>query len=110
MTVGERIRKRRIELGYTQEQLAKKMGYSGKTSVCKAETYENDVTTAKVSKFAKALDCSEAYLMGWETIDGKEFMEIPEFEPDQLELIEMYSKLNKEQKLQVLALLRSFTS
>ena len=66
MTVGERIRQRRIELGMSQSDLAKKMGYSGKSSVCKAETYGNDVTTSKVRKFADALGVTSAYLMGWE--------------------------------------------
>lgn len=66
MQVGERIKKRRLELGLTQEELAKKMGYSGKSSVCKAETWGDEITTAKVHKFAKALDCSYEYLMGWE--------------------------------------------
>lgn len=35
--------------------------------------------------------------------------EIPGFEPEHLELIEMYSKLNKEQKDAVLNLLHAFT-
>lgn len=66
MTVGERIKQRRIELGLSQEELARKMGYSGKSSVCKAETYGDSITTAKITKYAEALDVSEAYLMGWQ--------------------------------------------
>ena len=66
MTVGERIKKRRIELGLSQADLAKKMGYADKTAVCKAETTGDNITTTKVSKFAKALNCSSSYLMGWE--------------------------------------------
>lgn len=65
MTVGERIKLKRIELGMSQEELAAKMGYSGKSSVCKAETYGDSITTAKVTKFAKALGVTESYLMGW---------------------------------------------
>lgn len=34
--------------------------------------------------------------------------EIPAFEPEHLELIQLYSKLKKEQKLAVINLLRSF--
>lgn len=64
MTVGERIKQRRLELGLTQEELALKMGYKGKTSVCVAETKGNNVTTTKVKKFAKALNVSVQYLLG----------------------------------------------
>lgn len=68
MTVGERIKNRRVELGYSQEELAKKMGYSGKSTVCKAETCGDDITTTKIKKYASALNCSFEYLMGWEEI------------------------------------------
>lgn len=66
MTVGERIKRTRLELGMSQEELAKRMNYSGKSSVCKAETYGDNITTAKVQRFADALGVSFDYLMGWE--------------------------------------------
>lgn len=34
---------------------------------------------------------------------------VPDFEPDHIELIEMYSKLTKEQKQTVMSMLHSFT-
>ncbi len=64
MTVGERIRQRRIELGLTQEELGKRLGY-GKSAVCRVEKEGNNITTDRISKFAKALECSPSYLMGW---------------------------------------------
>jgi len=64
MTVGNRIKQRRIELGLTQSELAARMGYSGKTSVCMAEKSGDNITTTKVKKFAEALDVSFRYLMG----------------------------------------------
>lgn len=70
MTVGDRIRERRIELGLTQEELATRMGYSGKSSVCAAETGGDNVTTTKVKKFAMALGCSPRYLMGFAEEEG----------------------------------------
>ena len=48
---------------------------------------------------------SHDYLM---TGEEKEKPTIPEFEPEHLELIEMYSKFNKEQKSAILNLMRSF--
>lgn len=66
MTVGERIKQKRIELGMSQEELSKKMGYSGKSSVCKAETYGDNITTSKIQRFADALGTTPSYLMGWD--------------------------------------------
>jgi transcriptional regulator with XRE-family HTH domain len=64
MTVGSRIKQRRLEMGLTQSELAEKMGYSGKTSVCMAEKGGDNITTTKVKKFAEALGVSFRYLMG----------------------------------------------
>ena len=102
MTIGERIKMARLKMGYTQEELAKKMGYSGKTSISKIESSGDNVTTNTVMKFADYLNTSAAALFGWEE------PEVPEFEPDHIELIELYSKLTKEQKQTVMNLLRSF--
>lgn len=66
MTVGERIKSARESKGLSQEELAKRMGYAGKSSVCKAETWGDNITTTKVVKFANALGVSFEYLMGWE--------------------------------------------
>ncbi len=67
MTVGERIKQRREELGLSQGDLAKKMNVS-RQAISKAELHDNNITTEKVSKFAKALNCTEALLTGWSDI------------------------------------------
>ena len=66
MTVGERIKLRRRELGLTQTELAERMGLTSKTTICKAETKDFNPTTDRVKEFAKALGVTPAYLMGWE--------------------------------------------
>lgn len=65
--VGEQIKKRRIELGLTQEELAKKLGYKSNTTINKIELGINDITQSKVIEFAKALNTTPAYIMGWNT-------------------------------------------
>lgn len=45
MTVGERIKKLRIEKGLSQEELAKRAGYADKTAICKIERSGDDVST-----------------------------------------------------------------
>ena len=64
MNIGERIRKRREELGLTQEELAKKLGYKSRSSVNKVET-ARELSNKKVRQYAEILECSPAYLMGW---------------------------------------------
>lgn len=65
MTVADRIKELRERRGWTQEELAERMGYTTKSSISKIETSGNDITLKKVSKLAKALNTSESYLMGW---------------------------------------------
>lgn len=65
-TIGQRIKKRRTDLDMTQEELAKRLGYSHKSSIGKIENGNNDITQSKVVEFAHALDTTVAYLMGWD--------------------------------------------
>lgn len=64
-TIYERIKARRIELGYSQEDLAKKLGYTSRSTVNKIESGKIDISQSKIALFARALQCTPAYLMGW---------------------------------------------
>lgn len=63
--IGERIKKRRKELGITQEDLSNKLGYRSKTTIAKIENGTNDIMQNRVMDFAKALQTTPAYLMGY---------------------------------------------
>lgn len=63
-TLGERIKERRVAAGYSQDTLAKKLGYRSRSTIAKIEAGENDVSQTKIQAFADALGCSAAYLMG----------------------------------------------
>ena len=54
MELYQRIRKRREELGLSQEELAQKMGYKSRSSINKIEMGENDIPQKKIVKFARA--------------------------------------------------------
>ena len=64
--VGANIKQRRLELGLTQTDLAKRLGYNSRVAVCRVENGKEDLSTERVRKFAKALNCTPADLMGWE--------------------------------------------
>lgn len=63
--IGKRIKEKRESIGMTQEELADKLGYKNKSSIAKIETGTNDIVQSKVLEFAKVLNTSVAYLMGW---------------------------------------------
>lgn len=65
MELGDRIKKRRIELNLTQDELAEKLGYKSKSTITKIEKNINDIPMAKVEEFAKALKTTKEYIMGW---------------------------------------------
>ena len=78
MTIGKRIRRRRKELGMTQEELAKKMGYADRSAICFVEQGKRDITWENVCKYAKVLQCSPSYLMKWEDPIPDEDLELLE--------------------------------
>lgn len=63
------IKNRRLELGMTQSELAKKMGYSEKSMISKIESGKVDLPQSKIVDFAKALNTTPSALMGWTTYD-----------------------------------------
>ena len=65
-TIGERIKLRREELGLSQDELAKKLGYKTRSSITKIEKQANGLPQNKIAAIAKALNTSPAYIMGWE--------------------------------------------
>ncbi len=66
MDTGERIKRRREELGMSQEELAKKLGYKSRSSINKIELASRTFTQSKIKAFADALDVSPLYILGME--------------------------------------------
>lgn len=66
MNIGQRIKKRREQLGLTQEELATITGYKSRSSINKIELDGRGLPQSKIVSFAKALNTTPAYLMGWE--------------------------------------------
>ena len=67
MPIGERIRQRREELGLSQSELARIVGYKSRSSINKLEKDDkNGVSREQLYKIAQALKVTPSYLMGWE--------------------------------------------
>ena len=101
MTIGERIKQRRLELGLSQEDLAKRLGNKSRASVCTVEKDKEDLTTDRIRKYAEALETTPSYLMGWDE---------PASDDSEIKrLYEMYQKASPEVRSAVETLLRSAT-
>lgn len=62
-TLGDRVRAERVRQGITQDELAKKAGYSSRTSINKIEN-GRPASLKVVHKLAEALNVSEWHLLG----------------------------------------------
>lgn len=67
----QNIKKRREELGISQEELATALGYKHRSSINKIELGINDLPQSKIKEFAVALNTTVSTLMGWDKIEKK---------------------------------------
>lgn len=66
MELFKRIRAMRKDLNMSQDELAKEVGYTSRSTIAKIESGENDIPQSKIKDFARALQTTPAELMGWE--------------------------------------------
>ena len=62
-TIGQRIRRIRIAKGLTQDDLAKLMGYSNRSTINKIESGAHNIDHEKILKFAYILKVPAGYLL-----------------------------------------------
>lgn len=109
MTIGQRVKLRREELGLSQEELAKRIGYKSKTSINKIELDFRNLTQSKIKAIADALETTPSYIMGWdeEAAEAAKKKAAPS-EEDSLnaEIIKLFMGLTADQKKEALNYLR----
>ena len=101
-------------MNMSQEELARKTGYTDRSSIAKIEAGKVDLTESKILLFAKALNVSPARLMGVNGGAGsneKGFSSnpAPALTPDERQLINDYRELTppgKEYIRQTMAMAR----
>jgi transcriptional regulator with XRE-family HTH domain len=84
LTLYENIKKRRIEKGWTQAELADALGYE-RSMIAKIEKGLVDLTLSRTKDFAKVLGTTPNELIGW---NNKE-----ELEADAIEIAKMVKKI-----------------
>lgn len=86
MTIYERIKKRRKELGLSADQVAKALGVS-RATVYRYESKDIEkIPFDSIQPLADILQCSAYYLMGWDNPDKTK------------ELTDKFAKLTPEQQ------------
>ena len=93
--IGELVKRRREELGLTQEELATRCGYKDRSTITRIEKNDNDVNQTKLKRLADALEVDVMYFIKEDTptvpprIEEyiKKFMELS---PDKQDAIAKY--------------------
>lgn len=113
MTIGERIKKRRGELKWSQRMLSDKMGYSNHSTITRIEAGKVDIPQSKIVQFAEVLGVSVAHLMGWDENIEKKPVESAMLhakiltDKELVETIEEYFLLSEENQKMVRDLVRN---
>ena len=95
-TIGNNISRFRKELGMTQEDLAKLMGYKSKSTINKIELGINDIPQSKIVQFAQVLGTTPAELMGWEEEDKRDSPTEADLSEGEKMWLELYHKVSSE--------------
>lgn len=114
MSIGQRIKSRREELGMSQEELAHRIGYKSKSSINKIELDIQQLRQSKIKQIADALETTTDYIMGWsekKNDEPKEKYDVTDliknqYGSDVYELVQLYSKLNEAGKNKIMEELR----
>ena len=77
MKIGEKIKQRRLQLGWSQRDLATKMGYKDNSTLVRIEQGKVDVQQSRIVQFSQVLGVSIAWLMDWEEAEKKNDQLVP---------------------------------
>lgn len=101
--VYKNIRKRRLELGMTQSELARLAGYENRSSIARIERGDTNLPQSKIVDIARALKVTPSYLMGWED------EEVASLTAMQEETMEKFLMLSYEHQLVVSSIVDTLT-
>ena len=66
MSIGQKIKEKRMDRGWSQRELASRMGYGNNSTIARIEAGKVDIPQSRIVQFAEVLGVSVAYLMGWD--------------------------------------------
>ena len=113
LSIGDRIRIRREELGMSQEELARRLGYKSRSSITKIEKDGRELPQKKIADIANVLLTTPSYIMGWEETQKKNNLSVEvvlrmESDPEFFDLVETLCKLNSDKIRGINEMLKNF--
>ncbi|EAC9890469.1 helix-turn-helix domain-containing protein [Listeria monocytogenes] len=103
MQTGERIKKRRKELGYNADYLARKLGVS-RSTIFRYENGEIEKLPITIlESLSIILKTSPAYLMGWVDENSEFISDNESLSSDEINLVNNYRKASEQNKVKILA-------
>ena len=98
MTIGERIRNRRKELGLTVDELAEKLK-KNRATIYRYESSEIEkLPTTVLEPLAEALNVTPGYLMGWEEKNAPTEPVQNALTPRQERIVNLFNELTEPQQ------------
>lgn len=99
----ENIRSFRKANQWSQEELAKRMGYTDRSMIAKIEAGQVDLAESKIMAFAKVFGVKPSILMGWKDDDSDRIVKA-------LEFYNQYENLSPKDQIAFQTLLKSLQS
>lgn len=108
MSIGERIKQRREQLGMSQEDLAHKIGYKSRSSINKIELNIQQLRQTKIAQIAKALHTTPTWILGMECEDDQicDHLKVC-YGKHPYYLVEMFLKLDADDQEDIIALVEN---
>lgn len=106
MTLYDRIRQLRIAAGMSQDDLARAMGYKDRSMITKIESGSVDISQKKIIAFARVLNTTPAYLMGWKEDHPDDPLKSEPHTPESRIISAGIDKMPKERREQALRILQ----
>ena len=94
------IREHRKAAKMTQEELARRTGYTDRSSIARIEKGEIDLPQSKIKQFAEVFGISPGELMGWDETPADELQGLGALaadilmDPGALEMMQQYMRLS----------------
>ena len=105
-TIGNNISRIRKDLGLTQEDLARMMGYKSKSTINKIELGINDIPQSKIVQFAEVLGTTPAELMGWKEDDKNNSPTEQSLTEGEKVLIDLFRRVPEDKQRMLLDMIR----
>lgn len=108
----ENIKIMRKEAKMTQEELARRTGYTDRSSIARIEKGEIDLPQSKIKQFAEALGTTPGHLMGWDA-EPEDLGAIAAqvlMDPAVLNMMQEYMTLSESDKFMVRTLVSSLAA